>query len=276
MSKMRLVALVGAVMCALVAGVLAKNMLGRRAQQAQVQPAQKTESVDILIANKDLQVGEKLTEGMAWKPFSKEFVTEFMITRERRPEGLKDLAGGRARMAIFKDEPLLTKKVIMPGAGGFMSANLPKGMRAEAVAINPKTSAGGFILPNDRVDIILTRKSRDQRTGVDVVKSETVATNVRVLAVNQVFKQNENDPVTVERGETATLELTPLQSEVLATVQSSGEISLALRSIAENDGKLEADNQPTLSDKYLGKSDKKTSSDPVIIRAGVESRAAAQ
>ena len=278
MSKMRLVALVGAVICALVAGVMAKNMLNRRSQQPQLATQPKSETVDVLVATKDFQMGDKLAEGVVWKAWPKENVTELMISKDRRPEGLKEMAAARLRIPIFKDEPLITKKILLPGAGGFMSANLPKGMRAEAVAISPKSSAGGFILPNDRVDVILTKTAIDPRTAGKVVKSDTVVTNVRVLAVNQVFKQGvEGDQVSVEKGETATLELTPQQSEILATVASTGDLSLALRSIAENDGKTEAEIQPVLSDKYQGKTDKNNANnDPMIIRAGVESRAAAQ
>ena len=277
MSKMRLVALVAAVVCALVAGVLAKNMLNGRSQQPEAAVAQKTESSDVLVATKDFQMGDKLTEGLAWKAWPKDSVSELMITRDRRPDALKEMATALVRMPIFKDEPVISKKVVLPGAGGFMSANLPKGMRAEAVAISTKSSAGGFILPNDRVDVILTKKSTNPTTNAIVVKSETVVSNVKVLAVNQIFKQaSESDQVTVDKGETATLELTPEQAEVMATVQSSGELSLALRSIAENDGKTEAEIQPILADKYQNKPNKDTISEPMIIRAGVESRAVAQ
>jgi len=277
MSKMRLVAMVGAVMCALIAGVLAKNMLSRRSQQAEQTVQPKTELVEVLVAAKDFQMGDKLVENLIWRKWAKENTTELMVIRDRRPEAIKEFAVGRARMAIFKDEPIISKKVLLPGIGGFMSASLPKGMRAEAVAISTRSSAGGFILPNDRVDVILTRKSNNPQTGSAVVKSETVVGNVRVLAVNQLFKQiGEADQVALDKGETATLELTPQQTEVLAMAQSQGELTLALRSIAENDGKSEAENQPVLADKYLGKSDKAGSGEPTIIRAGVESRAAAQ
>ena len=276
MSKMRLVALVAAVMCAIVAGVLAKNMLNNRAQPQAV-AEQKTESTDVLVATIDFQMGDKLTEGLAWKAWPKENVTELMITRDRRPDALKEMAAALVRMPIFKDEPVISKKIVLPGAGGFMSANLPKGMRGISVAISTKSSAGGFILPNDRVDLILTKKIANQQNGATVVKSETVISNVKVLAVNQVFKQaNEGDQVTVDKGETATLELTAEQAEVMATIQSSGELSLALRSIAENDGKSEAEIQPMLADKYQNKLNKNAISEPMIIRAGSESRVVAQ
>ena len=269
MSKMRLVALAGAIVCAIIAGVLVKNMLKHRSQDAEAQPVAKSETVDVLIASKDFHMGDKLAEGLIWKPWPKDNVTEQFVTREGKPDALKDMAGGRARMAIFKDEPVISKKIVLPGAGGFMSATLPKGMRAESVAISARSSAGGFILPNDRVDVILTRKSTIPGTSNIVVKSETVVSNVRVLAINQVFKQaGEGDQIAVDKGETATLELTPAQSEVMATVQSSGELVLALRSIAENDGRSEAENQPVLSGNYTGK-DVKKANNLTIIRDGV-------
>ena len=109
-----------------------------------------------------------------------------------------------------------------------MSAILPEGMQAISVKISASTAAGGFILPNDRVDVILTKKHADQKTGENIVHSETVIQNVRVLAVNQVFKQAaEGDPVSVEKGETATLELQASQAEILAQVESAGELALA-------------------------------------------------
>lgn len=276
MSKMRLVALVGALMCAVIAGVLVKNMLGRRSQQTTEQAVpQKTESVDVLVATKDLQMGDRLAEVTVWRPWPKDAISELMISREKRPDAIKEMATARLRIPIFKDEPIISKKVVLPGSGGFMSANLPKGMRAEAVAISSKSSAGGFILPNDRVDVILTYKGVDARTNNPVVKSETVVSNVRVLAINQVFKQaNEGDPVSVEKGETATLELTPLESEVLATVASSGELSLALRSLAESDGKSESENQPMLAEKYQMNGAKNASNETTIVRAGVSKQMA--
>ena len=275
MSKMRTIALGGALVCAVVAGLMARNVLNRK-QDVKHDVVSTVETVDVLIASKDLQMGDKLADATVWKSWPKDNVLPIMITRSDKPEAMKDLALARVRLPIYKDEPLIDKKILLPGTGGFLSANLPKGMRAISVAISNRSAAGGFILPNDRVDVILTKKAAEGKSQAQVVHSETVLTDVRVLAVNQVFKQaRENDPVSVEKGETATLELEPKQAEIIAQVESSGELSLALRSIAENDGKTADQIFPELAEKYKGKADRK-SGDPLFVRAGVESYAATQ
>ncbi len=278
MSRMRTVALAGAVMCAVVAGLMAKNVLSRK-QDVKQEIVNTVQTVDVLVATKDILMGEKLIEGtLAWKSWPKDNVMQSMITHDAKPDALKDFAQARARLPLFKDEPLIDKKIVQAGAGGFMSSVLPKGMRAISVAVSPRSSAGGFILPNDRVDVILTRKLTDGKSSTPIVHSETVVSNVRVLAVNQVFRPTaDNDPVTVEKGENATLELLPRQSEILAQVESSGELSLALRSIAERDGLSADQDVPQLSEKFQDKAKTKTGSgDPLFVRAGVETYAASQ
>ena len=275
MSKMRTIALGGALVCAVVAGLMARNVLNRK-QEVKHDVLNTVETVDVLVASKDLHMGDKLVDATVWKPWPKDNVLSIMIKRSDKPDATKELAQARVRLPIYKDEPLMDKKILLPGTGGFLSANLPKGMRAISVAISNRSAAGGFILPNDRVDVILTRKTSEGKAQSQVVHSETVLSNVRVLAVNQVFKQaGDNDPVTVEKGETATLELEPQQSEIVAQVESSGELSLALRSIAENDGKTAEQIFPQLAEKFKGKAERK-SGDPLFVRAGVESYAAAQ
>ena len=279
MSKMRTIALGGALVSAVVAGLMAKNVLSRKQQDIVKHDVVNTvETVDVLVASKDLKMGDKLGDATAWVAWPKDNVLPIMIKRTDKPEAVKDLALARVRVPVYKDEPLMDKKILMPGSGGFLSANLPKGMRAISVAISPRSSAGGFILPNDRVDVILTKKTKSaaQQDNL-IVHSETVLSNVRVLAVNQVFKQaGETDPVSVEKGETATLELNPIQSEIIAEVESTGELALALRSIAENDGKTVEENVPAVEGKYKAKANTGNVGDPLFVRAGVESYAAAQ
>ena len=276
MSKMRTVALGGAVVCAVVAGMMAKNVLNRK-QEVKQEVVNTVQTVDVLVAAKDLQMGDKLAEGTAiWKSWPKDNVLPMMITRDAKPDATKEFTKARVRITTYKDEPLIDKKLVMPGAGGFMSAILPQGMRAISVGISSHSTAGGFILPNDHVDVILTKKSSDGKSTSAIVHSETVISDVRVLAVNQVFKQaSDNDPVTVEKGETATLELTPKQAEIITQVENSGELALALRSLAEDDGKSADQTGPQLADKYQDKV-KKTVGDPLFVRAGVESYATSQ
>jgi pilus assembly protein CpaB len=261
---------------AVAAGLLAKGMLGKKPEPKQVAVAPKIETVEVLIAAKDLETGEPLNDGaVIWKSWPKNVVQELMITKDEMPDAEQKLAESRALVPIFEGETIIEKKVVFPGSGGFMSAVLPKGMRAFSVAISNRSSAGGFILPNDRVDVILTRKFNPPEGGDAVIKSDTVISNVRVLAINQVFrKAKEGEDVALKDTDTATLELNIDQAEVIARVESQGELSLVLRSIAESDG-ADLNQGPVLAEKYQPSGSKQiTSGDTVFVRYGIETIAA--
>jgi pilus assembly protein CpaB len=270
MSKMRIVIFGLAFGSAIMAGLLAKGFIGQKPEKEIVEIS-KVKTVDVLTALKDINMGERFVDGSTtWKPWPVENVTDAMITRDEKPDARESYLSARARITIFEGETILEKKLVLPGQSGFMSAILPKGMRAISVAVSERSGAGGFILPNDRVDVILTRKL-DNPQGTDkIVNSEIVLSNVRVLAVNQTYRQDkEGEQVTVAEGKTATLELDPRQSEVIAMIESVGELSLALRSIAENDGKNMEKEGPQLSEKYSGR--KKTGGgDTLFVRYGKE------
>jgi pilus assembly protein CpaB len=270
MSKMRIVIFSLAFGSAIVAGLLAKGFIGQKPDKEVVE-INKVKTVDVLTASKDILMGERFADGStAWKPWPMDNVTDAMITRDEKPGAKEEYLAARARIAIYEGETILEKKLVLPGQTGFLSAMLPKGMRAISVKISKYTSAGGFILPNDRVDVILTRKLDNPDGGDRIVKSETSLTNVRVLAINQTYRQEqEGDTVTVAEGETATLELDARQSEVISMIESAGELSLALRSIAENEGMSMEENGPKLADKYLGT--KKGGGDTLFVRYGIES-----
>ncbi len=263
MSKMRIAILGLAAGSAVMAGLLAKGFIGAKPEVEKVE-INTTKTVDVLIASKDILLGDRLGDGAAeWKAWPVDNVSSAMITRDEMPDARESLATARAKTMFFAGETIIDKKLVMAGETGFMSAILPKGMRAISVAISAQSSAGGFILPNDRVDVILTRKVNDLTTA------ETVLSNVRVLAINQTYRQEkEGDSPTIAEGKTATLELDPRQTEIIALIESSGELSLALRSMAENEGKNAAQLGPTLSERYSGK--KAGSTDTLYVRYGVE------
>lgn len=269
MSKMRIVVLGLAAVSAVIAGLMAKGMIGGK--KTEVVEINNVPMIEVLIAAKDMAMGEKLIESTVnWREWPKDNVTAAMITRDEKPEARAELQSARARLPIFEGEPIVEKKLIMPDQSGFMSAILPKGMRAISVAISERSAAGGFILPNDRVDVILTRKL-DDKAGQKVVRSETVLTNVRVLAINQTYRQEAGeDKVTVAEGKTATLELSPLQAEAISMVESSGELSLALRSIAENGDKGLDSGGPQLADKYAKRQGPGGGADRLFVRYGIE------
>ncbi len=272
MSKMRIVMFVLAAVSAVAAGLMARGLIGnQKAADKEVVEVNKVKTVDVLVATKDIKLGEKFADGtIAWKAWPADNVVENMITKDAKPDAMTELQQGRARAIIYNGEVIIEKKVVLPGDKGFLASMLPKGMRAISVAISERSSAGGFILPNDRVDVILTKKSSGD--GGSLVSSETVLSNVRVLAINQNFRQEqEGDTIAVPEGKTATIELTGRQAEVIAEVESMGELSLALRSIAESDGK-NVEDVPVLADKYTGLG-KPGGTDTLFVRYGRETYA---
>jgi len=112
------------------------------------------------------------------------------------------------------------------------------------VKVSVESASGGFIMPNDRVDVLLTRRIKNQTF------TNTVLENVRVLAIDQKYVADQNDSPAVRKLRTATLEVTPEQARVLTRVQSIGELSLALRALAERgDGDLQ-DEKPRLTPQF--------------------------
>jgi pilus assembly protein CpaB len=273
MSKMRVVMFALAAGSAVMAGVLAKGVIGKKPEM-QTEVINKIKTVDVLVAAKDIQVGEKMAAGsIIWKSWPQDNVLDAMVTKDEKPDAETVMAEFRAIVPMFEGETINEKKMVNPKDGGFMSAVLPKGMRAISVAISDRSSAGGFILPNDRVDVILTRKITAGGTGGQIVKSETVISNVRVLAINQTFRQaKEGEEVAIKGNETATIELTMPQAEIIARVESEGELSLALRSIAESEGKA-MDEVPILAEKYRSSDQKPRNNDTLFVRAGIETYA---
>ncbi len=234
MSVARIAVLILAVLAAAAAAWLASSFVGVEPQQVQA-PAPQIATDEVLVAARDLPVGSKVAAGdLRWQTWPSEALTSGYIVKARTPDATTDLKGALVRAPMLKGEPITSGKVINAGDAGFMAARLGAGMRAVSVAISPETGAGGFILPGDRVDVIVTREARGD-TGREVeARSDTVLTNVRVLAVDQTFSESGNEEgEKVVVGKTATLELTPRQAETLARAKALGDIWLSLRSLAD-------------------------------------------
>jgi pilus assembly protein CpaB len=144
------------------------------------------------------------------------------------------------RVPMVAGEPVRDNKIIKAKGSGYLAAVLPTGMRAYSTEISAETGAGGFILPNDRVDVILSRRDREaeKATGVEAHVSNTILTSIRVLAIDQLVQEKDGQRVVV--GKTATLELTQRQAETLAVARQTGTLSLTLRSIADANAQSEA------------------------------------
>jgi pilus assembly protein CpaB len=238
-----------AVISAIAAVVLARGLVGNQPRvDPEVVEKNVVPMVDVLVAAADVPLGDKIeATKLRWQPWPRDAVRGTMVTKESKPEARTEFENSRARTQLFEGEPVNEQKLVLQNSSGFMAAVLPKGMRAISVAISAETGAGGFILPNDRVDVLLTYK--DENSGQSRNVSETVMTNVRVLAIDQTFKTNDKGEQVVV-GRTATLELEPNQTEVLAFAEQSGQLSLTLRSIADNGDSALGDTGPRLSERY--------------------------
>jgi pilus assembly protein CpaB len=202
--------------------------------QAEPAPAVRTE--DVLVAAADLPMGQTVRPAdLRWQSWPADAVPGGFITRTSSPNALEETTGSIARQPFLGGEPIRREKLIKADGSGFMSAILPSGMRALAITIDTRgaTSAGGFILPNDRVDVIRTFRDDDtsRSGGSDVHVSETILSNIRVLAIGQTVQERNGEKVVT--GETATLELTPGQVELVTLAQKVGQLSLALRSLTD-------------------------------------------
>src|SRR5258706_8291304 len=120
--------------------------------------------------------------------------TTTLIRRNDRPDATTQVAGSIARAPFIAGEPIREPKLVKANGSGFMAAILPAGMRAVSTEISPETGAGGFILPNDRVDVILSKREKnpDRASSADIVNSEVILSNVRVLAIDQAPEEQDS------------------------------------------------------------------------------------
>src|SRR5215212_2334804 len=215
-------------------GVAAYLASGFDDKSKQSEPTAQLQTVDVLVAKSDIGLGQSVSsENLQWQTWPAATASNNFIRRNERPDATTQIAGSIARAPFIAGEPIREPKLVKANGSGFMAAILPTGMRAVSTEISPETGAGGFILPNDRVDVILSK--REKNTSVagapDVVVSEIILPNVRVLAIDQAPKEKDGQNAVV--GKTVTLELRPEQAETLVRSRQSGTLSLALRSIAD-------------------------------------------
>ena len=210
---------------ALAAGGIAALLAGRSDRPAQIvqAPVAPLETVDVLVAANDIGLGHTVSgNDMRWQTWPAAAASANFIRRNDRPDAINQLAGSIARSPFFAGEPIREARLIKGKGSGYMAAILPSGMRAVSTDVTPETGAAGFILPNDHVDVILSRRDREaeKAAGVEVHSSETILTNVRVLAIDQTVEEKGGQRVVV--GKTVTLELTQRQAETLVMSRTHG------------------------------------------------------
>lgn len=191
----------------------------------------------ILVAAAPIGVGQRLTaETLQWQDWPEGAVRPEYVTIAVMPDAITEMSGAVARFEFFPGEPIREQKLVRADQG-YLSAVLAKGMRGVSIAVTAQSASGGFIVPNDHVDVVLTR------SGDSGQISETILHNVRVLAIGSRLGEvgttgapaKPDDP----RAEVfaddaiATLELDPAQAETVINASRAGQLSLSLRSIAD-------------------------------------------
>jgi pilus assembly protein CpaB len=235
MKRPQLIGIAVAATAGLLAFMMVRGMVNKPVVEKTVEV--KIKSSEVLVARTDIGLGQMTNDSQfRWQSWPDETVTDGFITRTAQPDAMTQLSGSIARAPIMAGEPITAQKLVRAGQGGVLAAILPAGMRAISTKIKEETAVGNLILPNDRVDVILTRRIQG-RNNQEEYASDLLFSNVRVLAIGQQIESMEGKKTAESAANTATLELTARQAEVLALANSMGEISLALRSIADLDTK---------------------------------------
>ena len=262
MGAARIIVIVVALAAAIGLAFVVRGMAS--SPQVKAPPVVSEPMTQVLVAKRDLSIGTRLTaEDIGWQPWPAKAVNALYITdgsapapaavsnKEKAAEGaqkvIKAVAGASGpadalygaivREAMVAGEPLVAAKIVRGGEGGFMSVVLHPGMRAVGVPVTAENGAGGFILPNDRVDVLQSRQTPAVNGAPDIRVTDIVVRNVRVLAIDQTTKLEKDGNHIV--GTVATLEVPIDAAEALVDAKArddDGELDLALRSYADLSG----------------------------------------
>lgn len=197
--------------------------------------------IKVLTATRDFAIGEQIKpEDLKWAVWPEKGVVEGQFVESAQPDAIEEVAGAITKLPIFKHEPILPQRIVKKGEAGLLPVLMEADMRAVAVGISPESASGGFILPNDRVDLILTYVEEIQTGNGPTIErgiARTLVQNVRVLAIDQTVSPGTAVDGEVEAtriGNTATLEVSSKEAELVALSQSMGELTLVLRPLDEN------------------------------------------
>jgi pilus assembly protein CpaB len=262
MKRAQLIGIAIAGVCGVVAFVLAKNIVSK---PKEIRVETQSNTTEVLVARAGISLGQITTDSsFRWQAWPQDAVPPGSVTRSSggSSNAMRPFVGAIARTPILTGEPITKAKLVNAKEGGVLAAILPEGKRAVSVMIRDEhLAAGKLILPNDRVDVILIRKQRG-RNGQEDSSSETIFRDIRVLAIGQRIEIKEGQKTA--EGNTATLELDPTEAEELVLARAKGEITLALRSIADFNKKQ--------SDEDSKSKTNKASSTVKVLRYGVKSR----
>ena len=261
MNRSRVIVLVAAVVAAGLAALLVRSLLGGGTEKSKAAiPPPQIAMVDVMVAANDIPAGTALSPTSArWQAWPKSSIDDTLITRQMAPNIPQAVQGTVARTPLMEGQPLTTTNIVHTDAVGYMSAQLSPGMRAVSIKISTESGAGGFILPNDRVDILMTTQISDNpRTFA----THALLKDIRVLAIGQTYDESKDQKTAL--GGTATLELTPHQADTIQRADAAGSLSLSLRPLGES-----AENSKQLAAAHAREDDNVYDGGVAVIRYGI-------
>ena len=241
MDVKKIVLLIGALVIAAVTAVMARNMFTGAGAPSASATAVVPAGPEVLVSTRALPVGTIIdAEALRYQAWPEGLVQNAYYIKGEAAVNPADLLGTVVRTEITAGQPISQGALIKPGDRGFLAAALGPGMRAITVAVSATSGVAGFVFPGDRIDLVLTQEVPGGGDGPPLRASETIIRNIRVLATDQRMNvRNEEGKPVVKSVSTVTLEATPKIAEKIAVAQTIGQLSLSLRSLADNSAELE-------------------------------------
>ncbi|MEX0752167.1 MAG: Flp pilus assembly protein CpaB [Xanthobacteraceae bacterium] len=252
-----------AVLFGLLAVFLAQSWLNSQAEKRMKSLQAQTEPVatrSIVVAAQPLRYGTELSAPMLREiPWTQEAVPTgaFSSVSELMKDGKRIVLS-----AIETNEPVLAVKITGPGQRATLSALVKDGMKAVTIRVNDVEGVGGFVLPGDRVDVVLTRQVDKDNASTGIVLQ-----NARVLAVDQMADERASKPTVAKA---VTLEVSTDGAQKLWLASSVGNLSLLLRKAGET--AEEETRRVTLSDLQGSAQEPETNVKRIVVTRGTESQ----
>lgn len=269
MNTSRLIVLGLAALAAGGAAFLARGLLGGGTSHVAAAPTPPPAITEVMVAASDIAPGQKLTpELVRWQKWPANSIDPSFITGSSETDTQAAVKGVVVRSPVVAGQPLTTLNVVHADSASFMSATLMPGMRAVAITVSVASVAGGFILPNDRVDLVLTQPLPEGHR----FRSATILQDVRVLAIDQATQDSkqEKSQKAVSDAKTATLELSPEQAEKVTRAQATGTLSLLLRPLMDGAGNAGANARVAAARQRYRNAGSSDGGDVSVIRYGVQ------
>jgi pilus assembly protein CpaB len=241
MDVKKIVLLVGALIIAAVTAFMAKSMFSGASAPVAEAKATVPAGPEVLVATRTLPIGTIIeADAFRYQPWPQGLVQTNYFTRREGGADPSSLIGTVVRNEITAGQPVTQGSLVRPGERGFLAAALGPGMRAVTVAVSATSGVAGFVFPGDRVDLVLTQEVSGGNDEAPLRASETIIRNIRVLAVDQRLNaRDEAGNQVAQTVATITFEATPRIAEKIAVAQTIGQLSLSLRSLADNNAELE-------------------------------------